>query len=56
MNPRSAAVHLIRFRQNLIFPEVPHCSADSLYSMPSNSTSKTSVLFGGIAGLGLFAP
>jgi hypothetical protein len=26
------------------------------YSMPSNSTSKMSVLFGGIAGLGLFAP
>ena len=26
------------------------------YWMPSNSTSNTSVLFGGIAGLGLFAP
>lgn len=29
---------------------------NSAYWMPSNSTSKTSVLLGGIAGLGLFSP
>ena len=35
------------------FAEAPRLR---LYSMPSNSTSNTSVLFGGIFGLGLMSP
>ena len=47
-----------QYADGLVYPNtfLGRCQQSNGYSMPSNSTSKTSVLFGGIMGLGLFAP